>query len=698
MNKKIFLFSFIIAVVAVLCSYRYMFPSDNDQVKVNLIIQGLTQAHYSPQTMNDDFAGRVFDLWIKRIDYSKKFLTQADVNTLGKSKSDIDNQLSSGSVAFFDKSFELLQERINDAAAYYPDILSKPFDFSTSETIETDNDKMKFEADSKALKEAWRKTLKYQTLIQFYSLKEDQQKSIDRKDTAVVVKTDKELEATARDKVLKANNDYFSQLKELTREDWLAIYINCAVNGEDPHSEYFPPADKANFDIQMTGQFQGIGATLQQKDGAIKVSAIVPGSASWRQGQLKAGDIILKVAQGNAEPVSIEGMRLDKAILLIRGPKGTEVRLTVKKQDGSTVVIPIIRDVVILEDTYAHSYIINTGGKKIGLLRLPGFYEDFSGNNGKRSCAADVKTELLKLENEKVDAIIFDIRDNGGGSLSDVVTIGGYFIAKGPIVQVKDRTGKVDQLTDSDPNIVYNGPLVVMVNENSASASEIFAAAMQDYNRAVIIGSPSTHGKGTVQQTFNLDDYVQTAGSQIGQINITTQKFYRVNGGSTQLKGVTPDVILPDPYAKIPYGEHELDYPLPWDQINPASYSSITSTYDLKNIVSNSSSRVASNNAFQLISQEENHFNDLYVNSQISLNYNDYAAKQLQQKADDSLYNKISADTTAMSVSNLIADLKTVNADSVKISSNKETLHNYNKDVYIYEATQILNDMMEQKK
>ena len=698
MSKKVLIMSLIGGMAVVLCSYRYIFPSSDDLVKLNLVVSGLQQAHYSPQTMDDAFAERVFDLWLKRTDYSKKFLTQNDVNNLTKSKTDIDNQLKEGTIDFFDKAYDLLQQRITDAEAYYPEILSKPFDFSVSESIESDNDKLHFEADTKGLKEAWRKTLKYQTLIQFSSLKEDQQNAIDRKDSTMEIKSDKILEASAREKVLKANADYFSQLKELDREDWLAIYINCIVNAEDPHSEYFPPADKANFDIQMTGQFQGIGATLQQKDGNIKVTAIVPGSASWRQGDLKAGDIILKVAQGSAEPVSIEGMRLDKAILLIRGTKGTEVRLTVKKQDGSISVIPIIRDVVILEDTYAQSYIIETGGKKIGLLKLPGFYEDFSGQNGNRSCAVDVKKELLKLETEKVDAIIFDVRDNGGGSLSDVVTIGGYFISKGPIVQVKDRDGKVNQLDDTDPKTIYDGPLVVMVNENSASASEIFAAAMQDYNRAVIIGSTSTHGKGTVQQQFNLDDYVQTSSTSIGQINITTQKFYRINGGSTQLKGVTPDIILPDPYSMIPYGEHELDFPLPWDQIKQANYSITDQTYDLKTIIQNSSNRTSTSNSFKLIGEEQSELSNLYNNSQISLNYDDYKKKQADQKADQKLYDAISTDTTLSKVYNLTADLANVKSDTVRMSSNKETLHNILKDVYLYEATQVLGDMMKSSK
>ncbi|RZK27879.1 MAG: tail-specific protease, partial [Hymenobacter sp.] len=355
----------------------------------------------------------------------------------------------------------------------------------------------------------------------------------------------------------------------------LANYANTIANTYDPHTEYFAPKDKEEFDYQLTGRLEGIGATLREKDGLIYIEEIVPGSASFRQGQLKKGDAILRVAQGATEPVSIEGWHTAKAVTLIRGKKGTEVRLTVKKPDGSTKIIPIIRDVVINEETYAQSAIINDpSGKKIGYLRLPGFYADFN-NNGGRSSADDVKKELAKLNAEGAQGIVFDLRTNGGGSLTDAVEMAGLFMPSGPMVQVHDSRGVTNVLNDKDPRVQYTGPLVVLVNKYSASASEILAAAVQDYKRGIIMGSTSTYGKGTVQRVVDLDETLPAelnALKPFGSLKFTMQKFYRVTGASTQFKGVASDIVLPDVYSYLDQGEKESDYPLKWDEIKPASF------------------------------------------------------------------------------------------------------------------------------
>ncbi|HVA97365.1 MAG TPA: carboxy terminal-processing peptidase, partial [Bacteroidia bacterium] len=571
------------------------------QVLEQMVLDALTTAHFQPQQVNDSLSNRIFTLYMKRLDYNKKFLLQTDYNQLKKYQYQLDDELKAGTYQFYDASLKIIKERIADDERYYKEILAQPFDFSKNDSIQTDPNKLTYAKDTTDLKQQWHSYLKYQTLVRLADLL-SQQKADSTKNDSISKKSFAQLEIEARQKVLHSNNDFFKRLDGITNNDRLSSYINVIANCYDPHTEYFAPKEKQNFDIAMTGQLEGIGAQLQETDGNIKVSSIVPGSASWRQGQLKAGDIIEKVAQGNAEPVDVVGMELDNAVQLIRGKKGTEVKLTVKKPDGSRVVIPIIRDIVVIDATYAHSAIIDNK-KKIGFIRLPVFYTDFD-RNGSRTCAEDVKKELIKLKNEKVKGIIIDLRDNGGGSLQDVVKMVGLFINKGPIVQVKRRGATAISLNDNDPSVTYDGPLVVMVNTNSASASEIFAAAIQDYKRGIIIGSQS-FGKGTVQQFFNLDDYLSGSYDSLkpmGSIKITIEKFYRINGGATQIKGVTPDIVLPYVYQYIDEREKDQDYPLPWDKIDSAKYQTWNDpAINYSKIEAESQKRVDANPTYKLM-------------------------------------------------------------------------------------------------
>ena len=416
LSKKLLLLLPVAAVALV--SYTYINrPDQNGKEEAidQMLIQSLNQVHYSPMTVNDEFSQKVFKLYLERLDYSKKFLIESDVTELKKFERSIDDDINTGNFTFFNKSVEIINHRIGEAKGYYTEILEKPFDFSTNDSMQLDPEKLNFSKDQADLKEAWRKSLKYQVLVQITDMTESQEKAKQRNDTAKTkdetfkIKSKEEIETAARQKVLKNNNDYFKRLKESNRNDRLSSYFNSITALYDPHTEYFAPKDKANFDIGMSGQLQGIGAQLQEKDGLIKVSTIIPGSASYRQGQLKVGDVIMKVAQGAADPVDITDMRLDDAVQLIRGNKGTEVRLTVKKPDASIVVIPIIRDIVVIEDTYAQSVILN-GKKKIGYIKLPEFYADFSGKGG-RSSAKDVKKELIEqngIDPKRVWAEAFD--------------------------------------------------------------------------------------------------------------------------------------------------------------------------------------------------------------------------------------------------------------------------------------------------
>lgn len=668
-------------------------PADNRQL-MSLIIGGINAVHYSPQPIDDSFSGKIFNEFLKRVDYNKKIFTQKDIDRLKGYKNLIDNEIIDSSYEFFNAVMNIYQLRIEQVYRYSKLALEKPINFDIDESIETNGDKLSYVPDTNALKDAWRKYMKLQVLQQLYA-KSDQHEKAKAKSDTVKMRSFELLEEDARNQVKKSNEDFFSRVHELENNDWLASYLNCISNIEDPHTEYFPPVQKQNFDIQIYGQLEGIGAQLQQRDGEIRIFSIVPGSASWRQGQLKAGDVILKVAQGDREPVSVEGMRLDKAIQLIRGKKGTEVRLTVRKPDGSLLTVSIIRDIVVLEATYAQSALIQSNGKKIGYIRLPEFYTRPDQRSG-RSSADDLKQELEKLEAENIAGIILDLRDNGGGSLQEAVRLAGLFISSGPIVQVRPRSLKANVMHDTDPRVAYSGPLTIMVNANSASASEIVAAAMQDYHRAVVIGGVYTFGKGTVQNFYNLDNFVshsQNMAPSLGSLKITIQKYYRINGGSTQLKGVTPDIILPDPYAEIPSGEKEDEYAIAWDEITPAKYELWDMTYSLSGLKEHSAQRVAASTPFQLIQQEANDFKYRRENTTYSLNYKKFSEEQKELAEKEKKYEAITSDTTLVNVSNLSADVSRINSDSTRMARNALFLKNLKKDIYLNEAAQVVVEM-----
>lgn len=679
--------------ILILGSFTYFIQGDKEQAIDETLLQNLKMLHYAPLEINDALSEKIFKLYIKRMDAGKKFLIQSDIDELKKMEHSIDEDINNGSFQFFDKSLELINSRIDEAKLYYKELLDKPFDFSKDETVELDADKLMFSKTKDELKDAWRKSLKYQVLEKINEKLESQEKAKEKSDT-VKIKSKEELEVDARKKLMKTYDDYFKRLNEFKRNDRLSIYFNVITSIFDPHTEYFAPKDKAQFDAAMSGQFFGIGAQLQEKDDYIKVTNIIPGTPSYRQGQLKEGDFILKVAQGSSEPVDVANMRLDDVVQLIRGKKGTEVRLTVKKPDGSVIIIPLIRDVVVMEETYAQSVIIK-GKKNIGYIKLPSFYADFNGNGGP-SCSRDMKKEILKLKDENVDGIIIDLRYNGGGSLNDVVDMTGLFIDKGPIVQVKQRGGYPQMLEDRDPSITYSGPLTLMVNSNSASASEIMAAAIQDYKRGLIVGtSPTTYGKGTVQRVYELDDALPPSMSglkPLGSVKVTTQKFYRINGGATQLRGVTPDIILPDPYSLLDQGEKEQDYPMTWDEIPAAKYQPLKPAYDINKLKKKSEERRENNPGFGILEAAAKRYKKQKDSTIVSLNFDKYVAEQKRYKAESKKMEELDKEIPGMEVDALKADV-VLASDTVKVKKVKDWYKLIKKDIYLNETISIMNDM-----
>jgi carboxyl-terminal processing protease len=602
--------------------------SKEDGALVRLIMGVLDGQHYEPIKINDKFSQRAFDAFLKNLDTYKRYLIASDVESLKKYRNKIDDEIEEMSFPLLDEANKIIEKRTKDTEGFIEDVLKHPFDFSKKETVEFDEDKLTYCESKSDLKERWRKVLKYQVLSRIDNKEALLKKQKEKADTAYKAMTFAEIEIEAREGVQKSYKDLYQRLNQLDYEDRKRVFINSFVELFDPHTSYFPPKDKEDFDIGMSGQLEGIGATLSVKDGYVKVMSIVPGSASWKQGDLKEGDLILKVAQKDDAPVDIVNMRLDEAIRLIRGKKGTEVRLTVKKLDGEVQVVPIIRDVVVIEAGFAKSSIISQEGKKLGLIHLPKFYADFGKING-RSCAADIAKEVKKLKKNKVDGILIDLRNNGGGSLQDVVEMVGYFIPSGPVVQVKQRHRPAYGMRDDDDGkTIYDGPLLVMVNEYSASASEIFAAAIKDYKRGVIIGSKSTFGKGTVQRFIDLNQFAQ-GGQGLGAIKLTTQKFYRINGESTQLKGVEPHIVLPDAYMNFDLGERELNEALKWDEITPKIYREWDKQPDFTSLIEQSKSRLG---------ESQDYFSTM-----------EKYAEWLKEKSDDNLYH---LDTSAFHAEN----------------------------------------------
>ncbi len=700
MRKRIIQLLVLLLPLGLIVAFKTYSKSQKDKESIisELVISGLKFAHYNNNKIDDNFSKRVYKTTLEGLDYTKKFLLQSDVDQLQKYKTLIDDELNNGNDDYINLANEIITQRIKDAEVFYPEILSKPFDFKKDENIQLDDKKNTFAKTKAELKDAWRKSLKYQVLYELNTRLEIQKKAKEKNDTTVKQKSFATLEKEARAKVEKRNKDYFHRLNQLEQKDRFNQFMNAVSQAFDPHTNYYPPKDKEDFDIVMSGQLEGIGATLQEKDGYIKVVHIVPGSPSYKEGELKAGDLILKVAQGDDEALDITGMRLDKAVRYIRGKKGTTVKLTVKTVDGDIKVISIVRDVVVIEDTYAKSVIVKSpnSDERIGYIYLPSFYVNFNKKNGGRRCSSDVLKEIKKLKKEGIDGLIIDLRNDGGGSLPDVVKMAGFFIKEGPIVQVKQKTGAAQSLNDTDPNIYYDGPMAVMVNSNSASASEIFAAALQDYNRAVIIGGKQTFGKGTVQRIINLDDIVNSQLNQykpLGALKLTFQKFYRITGASTQLKGVVPDVILPDNYMYIDYGERELEYHLPWDEIAPAPYMPTEMISNRKLIAKESKDRIKNNKDFKLIKEQAEVIKRRRDDTEISLNLNKYKKLLAKRVKENKKFKQIYSDTTLVKVIPLQADWQFIEKDSNKVKTAKDWHKKLSSDIYLRESIEVLEHL-----
>ena len=681
----------IIFVFSLFTSFQQYAKSDpKDKVLLTILKYVLTQGHYQPKEINDTFSENVYDDFLKDLDPSKRYFLQSDIDEFSKYRSQIDDQIKSEDLTFFHTVYERFKQRSEEAKAFYKDILVNEFNFEADDVLDVDYDKRPYAKNNEDLMTIWRKQLKFSTLSRLYdkiNIEDDKYKE----DKSYVKKTYAILEKEARDATLTNMDDFYVRFDELNHSDWFSTFINCITEEFDPHTTYLNASSKKRFDISMAGKLEGIGARLQKKNDYTKVSELIAGGPAWKQGELEAEDLIIKVAQGDEEPVDIVGMRLDDAIEYIKGKKGTEVRLTVKKIDGSIKVIPIIRDVVELEETFVKSTVVNKDGRKFGVIDLPRFYIDFDEKNYRNS-TKDMALEIERLKKENIEGIVLDLRSNPGGSLQTAIDISGLFIEKGPIVQVKYRDREADAKSDKDSKIQWNGPLVILLNEFSASASEILAAAMQDYKRAVIIGGKQTYGKGTVQSVLDLNRYT-SIGGDIGALKMTIQKYYRVNGGSTQLEGVKSDVMLPSRYSYLELGEKDLDNPLKYDKVPSANYTVWGNYENLNQTINNSKKRIGKNKYFKLIDDNAKWLKNTQDDTLVYLNLEAYKADIENNKKESLKFKPIKNFTTNLTFDSPLYE-KQLLASNESLSSKRQTWHkNLKKDIYINEALNVLNEL-----
>ena len=658
---------------------------NKDRLLIEIVKYVVEKGHYNKIEINDDVSEKIFSSLINQFDNQKRFFLKSDIKNFEKYKFKLDDQIKNYDLTFFNLVYETSKLRFEEIKKYYNEIIANPFDFNSKEILDLDFENKDYSKNKNEVKQRWRKQLKFSTLdIALLKLGDSLDFIDDRvyNESLAIVK--------------KNTEDFFEFYEDMDRDDWFSSYINSFLNQLDPHTFYFQPDDKERFDVNISGKFNGIGARLTKTEGTIKIVEIIIGGPIWKDKLLDVGDIILKVSQEGEEPVDVVGVKLDDAIKLIKGPAKSYVTLTVKKIDGSIRDVKIMRDLVELEEVYAKSTLISKENVNYGYISLPKFYVDFSDYKNRNS-AEDVKNHIIKLKNNGMQGLILDLRNNGGGSLQTVVDMTGLFIEKGPVVQVKSIGNRKKVLYDRNPEIVWDGPLVVLINEMSASASEILAAALQDYKRAVIIGSEKSFGKGTVQNIIDLNKFISNSNFDMGALKITTDKFYRINGESVQLEGVKSDVVIPDSYMYIFNGERDEKNPLQWDKIDAAYYTKWNGFKNMNFITSNAQNRINSNNYHKLISKRAEWIKEQRDNKIIPLNFSSYKDYTESNSKKNKLFESISDYSNNL-------NFKLLKTEKEFIMSNKELLSNRNRwhknlkrDIFISEGINILEHIFSNK-
>ena len=692
-NFNILLLAIFIAIASCSFTTKTFENPNRDKLLMQLISYLLEQGHFQPKYFNDEFSLEVYKRFLNRIDPYKHYFYKSDIEVFKQYEQQLDDQIQNYEIEFFNIVYERLTQRINESVDVYNDILSKPFDYEINENFNSDSEELDYVSSRNEMYERWRKQLKFTTLSSYHDLLSDQQSKSNNSD--LTTKTKEQIEEESRLSTLGNLEQTAIYFNDLRRDDWLSIYINSIAESFDPHTYYFAPQDKDRFDTSMSGKYEGIGARLEKKMNEIRITELISGGSAWRQNKLQVGDIILKVRQENEnEAVSVLGKRLDDAVKLIKGPKGTSVILTLKRVDGTIEDLKIPRDEIELEETYVKSSILKSDDYIFGVINLPKFYIDFEDLNS-RNATTDLKKEIQRLKSEGMNGLVLDLRNNGGGSLKTVVDIGGLFIDKGPIVQVRSTGYDSEVLRDRDPSIIWDGALVILVNEFSASASEILAAAMQDYKRAVIIGSKQTYGKGTVQNIIDLNKMIKNnTNGDMGALKFTTQKYYRINGGSTQLEGVKSDIVLPSRYTYMDMGEKDQDNPLPWDEIQPATYKEWENSINYEEIIKLSRNRVNNNPTLKLIDESARWIEKTRSKKVFSLNYKIFKNEMIDNERESKKFDSISNYKTDLLFSSLSYEFPLMDRDSVLRDNRNRWHESLSKDIYMEEALNVLKDLL----
>ena len=680
-------------------SISFANPTDNknpdpekDKVLISVLNYMLTRGHYVQKELNDEFSEMVFNNFIDGLDPSKRYFTKNDLKEFSKYKFQIDNQLKESDIAFYSLVYGRFLDKIKNAKNYYGAILKKPFNYKKDEIIDLDYKKIAYASSEKELLNFWRKQLKLQTIDRI-----QEQENLDeekfKKDKSYKKRSFSVLEKKARAEVMTSMENLYIRIDELEHRDWFSTFLNSIVAAFGPHTTYMPPNIKESFDQDMSGKLEGIGARLQKKGIYTHIVELVSGGPAWKQGELEEGDIILKVAQENKEPLDIVGMRLDDAIKFIKGPKDTKVLLTVKKKiDGTTQVITITRDIVQLDETFVKSSVVEKDGKKYGVIDLPKFYISFDDRNF-RDSAKDMEKEIERLKEENVEGLLIDLRNNGGGSLDTAIKIAGLFVDKGPVVQIKYRNEAPVVREDIDTKIQWTGSLVLLVNELSASASEIFAAAMQDYNRAVILGGNQTYGKGTVQNILPINKFYPNYDQDLGYLKMTIQKFYRINGGSTQVEGVYSDIAMPTRFSYMKYGERDLEGALPWDKVPQASYTEVNSYSNFSDVVTTSIERINKDPKFQLIDEYAKWLKKEQDDSSYSLNYKQYQKELKLREEFAKKFKSVFKYQSGLAFNSPSYEIPLFK-ENIDLKEKRNAWHkNLSKDLYISEALNVLSQL-----
>lgn len=681
------------------CSFtKDIDPGDKDkeELLVNLISHVLQRNHYAPADLTDEFSQKVFKNYINDLDPAKRYFLQSDYDEFAAYEFLLDDEIRDSEVHLFVLTYERLEKRRKETEKLFTEVIKEPFDFDVDEVMDTDYENIPYSKNTKELKAHWRKLLKLSALSNYYDKIDEQEKALKEGKEDFKEKSLAAIEKEVRDEVKRSMEENFEFSKDIERLDYFSLYLNSMMAYFDPHTSYFAPQTKDRFDTAMSGKLEGIGARLQKKMDYIKVLEIISGGPAWRSQDVEVGDIIMKVAQENdSVATSIVGMRISNAVDLIKGPKGTKVILTLKRVDGTIEDVTLTRDVVEIEETYAKSVIVKDeeGSINYGLINLPKFYFDMENRNG-RAAGDDIKKEIERLKAQGMEGLVMDLRNNGGGSLREVIEMAGLFIEKGPVVQVALKNEQTQTYSDKDSSVLWDGPLVIMVNQLSASASEILAAALQDYERAIVIGSKHTFGKGTVQNFEDLNRWVRNSElGDLGAIKLTTQKFYRINGKSTQLEGVQSDIVTPDRFSYIEIGERDEEFPLAYDEIPAAPFNKYAKRSDFAAIIAKAQARIAANETFQLIDQNAKWMSEQREENIVPLSFKAYKERlnRLEKETEKFEILEDYKNSLAFEYVNYEKDL--IANDSLLAEKRERWHESLSQDVYLAEAINVLKDL-----